>query len=81
MPALHVLGPAQFRGVSLPHHPAPLDDVVTVGDPGQRVDVLVDEEDGQTVRLEVLEAAPDLGSDQWGEPLGRLIQESAGGDW
>src|SRR5213083_337902 len=67
-------GPELGRGAA-PDDLALLEDVVRVGDPRQRGQVLVDQQDRLSARLEVLEAAPDLRPDERGEPLRRLVTD------
>src|SRR5207302_11520213 len=71
IPVLHVGGARQFRRGAAPDDPAPLDEIMPVGDAGEHVDVLVDQQDGKPGALELPEASPDLGADQRREPLGR----------
>ncbi len=52
-----------------PDRAAFLDDVVPVGDALQHVDVLVDQQDRLALRLQRLDAAPDLGADRRGRAL------------
>src|SRR5260221_12130164 len=66
---------AQRRRIPLPDDAALLDDVMAVGDPGERREVLVDDQDGEAERLEAREAAPDLGADQRRQTLGRLVED------
>jgi hypothetical protein len=65
----------QRGGTAGPHDPALLDDVVPVGDAGQRLDVLVDDEDGLPGGLERFQAPPDLRSDERRQALGRLVED------
>src|SRR5256884_4142956 len=67
-------GPELGRGAA-PGDLALLEDVVRVGDPRQRGQVLVDQQDRLSARHEVLEAAPDLRPDERGEPLRRLVTD------
>src|SRR5580700_3690382 len=53
-----------------PDHPAFFDDDMAVGKAGQRVDVLVDHQDGLVLGLEPPQAIPDLEPDQRREALG-----------
>src|ERR671930_3422 len=67
-------------GTELPRGAAPddlalLEDVVSVSDPRQRGDVLVDQQDRLPARLEVPEAPPDLRADERREPFRRLVEE------
>src|SRR5260370_40526812 len=66
---------AQRRRIALPDDAALLDDVMAVGDAGQRREVLVDDQDGEAERLEAREAAPDLGADQRRQALGRFVED------
>src|SRR2546427_12353316 len=75
VPMLDVLTTPQRSGRPAPDDLALLEDVVRVGDPRQRAHVLVDQQERLAARLEPLDAAPDLGPDQRGEPLGRLVQD------
>src|SRR5438132_4749764 len=62
------------RGAA-PDDLALLEDVVSVGDPRQRGDVLVDQEDGLPARLQVPEAPPDFRPDERREPFRRLVED------
>src|SRR6058998_1023159 len=66
------------RGAA-PHDLALLEDVVSVGDPRQRGDVLVDHQDGLPALLEVPEAPPDLRPDERREPFRRLVKDEEPG--
>jgi hypothetical protein len=48
---------------------------VTIGDPHERIDMLVDQQDRLPLALERVEAGPDLGADARRKPLGRLVQD------
>src|SRR2546425_10004183 len=54
----------QLRRAAGPHHPSALDDVVPVGDAGEGLDVLVDQQDRLAGGLEPGQAAPYLGAQQ-----------------
>src|SRR5258708_16995242 len=66
---------AQRNRIPLPDDAALLDDVMAVGDAGERREVLVDDEDGEAKRLEAREAGPNLGADQRRQTLGRLVED------
>src|SRR5258708_28038713 len=66
---------AQRRRIPLPDDAALLDDVMAVGEAGQRGEVLVDDQDGEAERLEAREAAPDLGAHQRRQTLGRFVED------
>src|ERR1700674_5067675 len=79
--ALHLqITSAGFRvggergGVAGPHDVALLDDHVTVGELGDRLKMLVDQQDRLALALEPRQALPDLGAEQGGETLGRLVE-------
>src|SRR5205823_6098395 len=57
---LHVGRCGKRRRIARPHHLTALDDVVPVGDAGQRRDVLVDHQDRLAGGLEPRQARPDL---------------------
>src|ERR1700728_3316576 len=73
---LHIDGVRQFRRASRPHHAAALDNDMAVGDSGQRVDVLVDDQDRLAGGAQALQATPDLVADQRGEALGRFVEDN-----
>ena len=50
-----------------------------IGQPRERLDVLVDEQDRQPARLEPLETAPDLHADERRQPLGGLVEDEQRG--
>src|SRR5205814_2407019 len=66
---------AQRRRIALPHHAALLEDEVAVGEGGDRLDVLVDEEDRQSLGAQAPQAAPDLLTDERREAFGRLVED------
>src|SRR6266851_3435283 len=68
-----VLG--QLVGRAGPHHAALLDDVVAVGQPDERADILVDHQDGLALALEAPEARPDLLADQRCQAFGGLVED------
>src|SRR5439155_17229569 len=72
---LDVLARSQLAGRSAPDDLALLEDVVRVRDARQRRHVLVDQQQRLAARLEPLDAAPDLGADQRGQSLRRLVQD------
>src|SRR5262245_37992272 len=72
---LNVCPGAELGRGSRPHDPALLEDVVSVRDAGERTDVLVDQQDRLTARLEALDASPDLGADERGQPLDRFVED------
>ena len=47
---------------------------MAVGDPGQRIEMLVDQQDRLPFLLQAAEASPDFGADQRREAFGRLIE-------
>src|SRR5437762_3995755 len=65
----------QLRRGAGPHHPAPLDQIMPVGDAGERRDVLVDHEDRLAGGLEPRQALPDLGANERRQAFGRLIED------
>src|SRR6266446_10158091 len=67
IPVLDVFVRGQLRRRAAPDDAASLEDVMGVGDAGERADVLVDEQDGLARGFHALEAAPDLGADQRGQ--------------
>src|SRR5712691_10633867 len=62
IPVLDVFVRGQLRRRAPPDDPAFFEDVVGVGDAGQRADVLVDDQDGLAGGFHALETAPDLGA-------------------
>src|SRR5258708_7560871 len=68
------IGREGSRGAG-PNRVALLDHDVAVGDAGERVEMLVDQEDRLALGLETREASPDLRADQRRETLGRLVQD------
>src|SRR5436190_23935277 len=74
IPLLDVAGSCELRGGPGPHHLTLLDDVVAVGNSGERLDVLVDEQDREPGGLEAGKAAPDLGAYQRCQAFGRLVE-------
>src|SRR5687767_11427416 len=72
---LHVGAGAQLHRRPVPHHAALFEHVVMIGQAGQRLHVLVDQEDRQAAALEPLEARPDLVTDERGQALGRLVED------
>src|SRR5690348_5619779 len=64
----------QFLRAARPNNAAALDDVVPVGDPGQRIDVLVDDQDRLPGCAQELETAPDLVADQRREAFGCFVE-------
>src|SRR5208282_3141068 len=58
----------------VPDDLALLQNIVALRDTGQRIDVLVDDEDRLARRLERAEAAPDLAAHPRRQPLRRLIE-------
>src|ERR1700683_2809805 len=65
----------QIGRVAGPYHAATFDDGVSVGDAGERIDVLVDDQDGLASGAQTLQAAPDLVADERGEAFGRLVKD------
>ena len=61
---LQFLVGAELFGAAFPDDLATLDDIVAVADTGQRVDVLVDDQDRLSARLQAFEALPDFLADQ-----------------
>src|ERR1043166_2501476 len=72
---LHVGSMREFRRRSAPDDPAALDEIMPVGDASERVDVLVDYQEGQTRAFEPLKAAPDFDADQGRESFCRLVED------
>ncbi len=62
------------RPRSRPDDAALLDDVVAVDQTGHLAEILVDDHDGLTGLFQFVQAAPDLGADQRGKALRRLVQ-------
>ncbi len=62
------------RRIAGPHHLALLDDVVAVGDAGQGLDVLVDDEDRLALGFELFERVPDLDADERRQALGGFVE-------
>src|ERR1700693_3973927 len=56
------------------HHPPALDDIVTVGHPGRKAEILLDQQDRESLGLEPLDRRADLLDDHRRQSLGRLIQ-------
>src|SRR5580698_5508022 len=71
---LNIGGACQLFRVSGPHYAAAFDDGVTVGNPGESIDVLVDHQDRLSGGAELLQAAPDFVADQRREAFGRLVE-------
>src|SRR5215510_13046036 len=71
---LHVRNRRERRRGAVPDHPATLDQVMAIGDANQRVDILVDHQDRQALRLEPGEALPDLSADERRQAFGRLVE-------
>ena len=65
---------AEFVRRSLPDHLAALDDEVAVADPGQRIDVFVDDQNRLTLVLQVLQAFPNLDAHKGREPLRGFVE-------
>src|SRR5215510_1959541 len=65
----------ELRGAALPRDPAALDDRVTIREPDESLDVLVDHEHRLAGRAELREAAPDLLPDERRESFGRFIED------
>src|SRR5690606_26700028 len=57
------------------HHLPVLDDVMPVGDGGGKVEVLLDEQNGEALLLELPENAADLLDDDRRQPLRRLVEQ------
>src|SRR5439155_959889 len=72
---LDVLPGSELGRGSAPDDLALLEDVVRVGDPRQRGDVFVDQQNRLPARLETRDATPDLSPDEWREPLRRLVED------
>src|SRR5262245_7157520 len=72
---LHLGGRGQLGGGAAPHHTATLDQVVMVGEPGERSHVLVDYQDRLAPGPELAEAAPDFLADQRRQPFRGLIED------
>src|SRR3989454_11370952 len=58
-----------------PHHAALFQHIVYVRDAGQRLHVLVDDENRQPFGLQPLDRAVDLGAHQRRQALGRLVED------
>src|SRR5712691_8373992 len=74
IPVLDVFVRGQLGRRTSPHDAALFEDVVGVGDAGQRADVLVDDQDGLAGGLHPLEATPDLRADQRGEAFRGFVE-------
>src|SRR3989442_14630606 len=72
---LDVLPGRELGRGSAPDDLALLEDVVRVGDPRQRGDVFVDQQNRLPARLETRDATPDLSPDERREPLRRLVED------
>ncbi len=48
---------------------------MTIGEAGERIDILVDDQNGLTLGLEFLQAIPDFKADQRGKAFGGFIEE------
>src|SRR5262245_1753822 len=72
---LDVRNRRERRGGAVPDHPTALDQIVAIGDANQRVDILVDHQDRQALRLEPRKTLPDLGTNQRRQALGRLVED------
>ena len=72
---------ASAADVAGPHHVALLDHHMAVGDLGQRIEVLVDQQDRLALALEPREARPDLGCGSAAPGLRSPRPGSAASDW
>src|SRR2546426_9830187 len=75
VPVLDVLAAAELGGRSAPDDLALLEDVVPVGNPGERPHILVDDQNRLAARFEPFHAAPDFGANQGCQPLRRLVED------
>src|SRR5690242_9090264 len=69
----------ELRRRTAPHDATALDHVVAVGEAGQGLHVLVDNQDRKTLHLELAEAAPNLLPDQRSKALGGLVEDQQAG--
>src|SRR5215831_13146190 len=79
IPVLNFRRGGKLRGTPGPYHFAPLDQIMAIGDTDQRLDVLVDDQNGLTGRFEPREAIPDFSADERCQSLGRLIEDQQPG--
>src|SRR5947209_655608 len=64
----------ELRVVNHVDDPAVLHHVVTVGDGRREMEILLDQQDGEALRLQPRDGAPDLLHDDGREAFGRLVQ-------
>src|SRR6185503_15597814 len=72
---LYVRVRGEVGGAAAPHHASLFQHVVAVRYLGQRLHVLVDDEDRETLALELSDRAVDLGADQRREAFCRFVQD------
>src|SRR3954464_3989607 len=72
---LHLGARLQGRSVAPPPHLALLEHEVAVSELGQRLDLLVDDDDRQAGAFQRVQAGPDLLADDGCEPLRRLVED------
>src|SRR5438132_2870281 len=71
---LNVLARAKLGRRAGPHDASLLENVVDVGDAGQRAHVLVDDQNRLAGALQALETAPDLRADERRQAFRRLVE-------
>src|SRR5207237_7217737 len=69
----------QFRIAERIHHPAVLDDVMTVGDRRGEAEILLDQQHRKTLCLQRADQIANLLNDDRGKPLGRLVEQQQAG--
>src|SRR5215510_10150888 len=66
---------AERARVSAPAHASALEDVVAVCKPGERLEVLIHQQDRLAAALELAQHLPDLAADDRGEPFGCFVED------
>src|SRR5262245_13857792 len=72
---LHVRARPQLGGGAVPDHAALLQHIVVIGQPRDRLDVLVDQQNRETALLETRQTRPDLCAHERRQPLGGLVED------
>src|SRR4051812_13612433 len=72
---LHLGARLERCGVAAPDHLALLEHEVAVGELGQRLDLLVDDDDRQASAFQRVQPGPDLLAYDRREALGRLVED------
>src|ERR1700733_8617072 len=71
---LYVGRSRQDLRIPRPDHAAAFDDVMAIGNAGERVHVLVDDQDRLPAFAQEFQATPNLFTDQWRKPFGGFVE-------